>query len=286
MNRFETFAVKVRNHPAVRELPVWNGIRKFYTLGLKGISLNRGLLREPYPGMVVRIGYESRHTIPVDYSDVLEWDVPCLDLIKEYLRRGRSQCFFDIGANHGQISMVVSKWILPDVSFPRGIVAFEPHPKNIEALTRNLQRNGCLKNTRIVPVALAHQPGQMMLYGESTTASLQSQGQGDPRVSYQVEVQTLDGFCKAHNAVPDIIKIDVEGFELDVLRGATETLKALQNTIKIICEMHTFMWDSPQYGCDLFNLVKSCGLNVFTMTGAPVQVVDRFAHYVLAKQFD
>jgi FkbM family methyltransferase len=286
MNRFEALAVRVRNHPKVRQLPVWDSVRRFYTLGLKGITLNRGLMREPYPGVVVRVSYDSRHSIPVDYADVLEWDVPCLDRIKEYLKTARSTCFFDIGANHGQLSMVVSKWIPADASFPRGIVAFEPHPRNLKALTYNLGSNGCFKNTRIVPLALAAQPGKMTLYGDSTTASLQPPGGEDRRTRHQVEVQTLDGFCKHHNVVPDVIKIDVEGFELDVLRGATATLTALQNRIKIICEMHTFMWASPEYGRDLIKVVTSCGLNVFTMTGAPAQVIDRFAHYVIAKSFD
>jgi hypothetical protein len=47
---------------------------------------------------------------------------------------------------------------------------------------------------------------------------------------------TLDQFCKERNVKPDILKIDVEGAELHVLRGAKELL--LNEKISILCEVH------------------------------------------------
>lgn len=280
INKFEYFASIFCRNLIFRNLLHWNFLRPIYLYLLKGVTLNRGLPRILYPGVVARVSYASRHTMSSDFKVTQRWDLPCLYLLHQWIERKPDTCFFDIGANHGQFSLVVSHWFPPH---EKRCFAFEPHPENSSVLKENLQRNNCL-NVEVVNLALAAQAGTMMLYGESVTASLQSSGLRTK--GYIVDVDTLDSFCERTGVVPDIMKIDVEGFELEVLRGGLKTLITHQDDIRIICEMHTFMWNNPDFDLTLIKLIESCGLRAFTLDGMPVQRIREYGHYVLAKHFE
>lgn len=140
----------------------------------------------------------------------------------------------DIGANWGQ-SIETIRRLRPDAR----IVSFEPNP----VLAQRLERAyGAEVGVKIEPCALSAEAGQMRLYVPSYRrfvydglASLDyteaHQWLNPDRVagfdpallrvsSYEVAVARLDDFGLA----PDFIKIDVQGHELAVLRGATATL--------------------------------------------------------------
>ena len=58
----------------------------------------------------------------------------------------------------------------------------------------------------------------------------------------RVETVTIDGFCAAHGIVPTLIKIDVEGFELEALRGARQTIARGGAGLALFVEMHPTVW--------------------------------------------
>jgi FkbM family methyltransferase len=58
----------------------------------------------------------------------------------------------------------------------------------------------------------------------------------------QVPTITIDEFCQREKILPDFMKIDVEGFELAVLRGARETIKACGSRLSLFVEMHPTTW--------------------------------------------
>jgi FkbM family methyltransferase len=62
------------------------------------------------------------------------------------------------------------------------------------------------------------------------------------RPSIPVRVTTIDEFCASEAIVPDFIKIDVEGSELDVLRGARETIRRRRGKLALFVEMHPSVW--------------------------------------------
>lgn len=107
------------------------------------------------------------------------------------------------------------------------IWAFEPARRNRKVLTRNIAANR-LQNVTVFDVALADAPGESTLSYDSVRPSKASLGPGTERV----RVATLDEF----SLDPDLIKIDVEGFELPVLQGAVETLR--RHRPKIVLELH------------------------------------------------
>jgi len=139
--------------------------------------------------------------------------LPDLALIAPHVRPG--MVAFDIGANIGYLSLYLRSRIGPDGQ----LHSFEPEPENFAELYANLRRNN-LDNCHAVQAAVGAQEGTLTL-----TTGRNGQGPEDGTPGLCVPVVTLDGFIAKHG-VPrvDFVKIDVEGFELDVLTGMKAVL--------------------------------------------------------------
>ncbi len=124
----------------------------------------------------------------------------------------------DLGANIGFYSCLAA-------SRGKRVISFEPSPRNLQFLYRNLWENK-LHNTEVFPLGLAKQPGLHRLYGFSDMASfINGWAQADPKRSALVPVTSLDRIVATRfQGQRLLIKLDVEGFELDVLAGAESTL--------------------------------------------------------------
>lgn len=141
---------------------------------------------------------------------------------------GSDLTVFDVGANVGHYTTLLSKKV-PEI---KHLYAFEPHPTTYPLLVANTQDIGCLT---CVNVALSDHPGEVVFYDRadkqsSSHASLHSRifsaVHGVPHVEYTVTAETLDQFCseRAISCI-DFLKIDVEGHELEVLKGAKSMLR-------------------------------------------------------------
>jgi FkbM family methyltransferase len=131
----------------------------------------------------------------------------------------------DVGANVGIFAVPLALAVGPQGR----VIAVEPSPENVEQLEYNVGLND-LGNVDVRPIALAAEPGVVALQlGDdpafhSTTTVVRSR---DAATSTVVPADTLDRIW--HDAgSPDVsfLKIDTEGGELDVLRGARELLAA------------------------------------------------------------
>jgi FkbM family methyltransferase len=133
--------------------------------------------------------------------------------IKKRLKPGDT--FVDIGANVGFYSLIAAQAACK-------VYAFEPAPKTRSILERNLRLNGA-KDVTAIEVALSDAAGEGELFldakNNSGAASLRRSPNSGNSVS--ITLDTYDHFS-AVNALPNpaLIKIDVEGAELEVLRGA------------------------------------------------------------------
>ncbi len=148
------------------------------------------------------------------------------------LRPGR--VFFDVGANVGYYSLLAAKCVGPSGL----VVALEPVPRNLSFLYRHLQLNK-FSNVRILPVACSDQLALTAFATETNPAighlmeEAAACGSGDLLTA----TVALDEVVDALGVRPDVIKIDVEGAELRVLRGACETLKRARP--RILLEIHS-----------------------------------------------
>ena len=132
---------------------------------------------------------------------------------------------FDIGANVGLISIPVAHRLRS----PDSVIAFEPIPENMQRLERSIEVNELGNAIRPLLVALGESEGTMRLareasfgVGTGNAVPVEVAG-GQPSHIATVPVRALDSFDDLPG--PAVIKMDVEGYEVHVLRGATATIE-------------------------------------------------------------
>ncbi len=124
----------------------------------------------------------------------------------------------DIGANIGLYSCIAA-------SLSKHVISVEPLPTNLRYLYRNLQCNG-YEDAEVYPIGLSSHTGLITLYGGGTGASF-IPGWAHTPTNWRttVPVSTLDNLLgRRFEGAQLVIKIDVEGFEYEVLEGAESTL--------------------------------------------------------------
>lgn len=147
--------------------------------------------------------------------------------IVKTLKKGDT--FIDIGANNGYFSLMAS--IL--VGSTGKVYAFEPTPDSFKRLQTNVHINK-FKNIKLFECALGDKVGKIKLNiskkedGQNSIADIV-----DKKESIDVEVRRLDDILKDKKV--NLIKIDVEGYEKEVFKGAIKTIKNNSN-IKIVFE--------------------------------------------------
>ncbi|WP_217920700.1 FkbM family methyltransferase [Halorubrum sp. CBA1229] len=140
--------------------------------------------------------------------------------------------FYDIGANVGTYTCFAAAKLGPGRTF-----AFEPEPENADRLRENLDLNNL--DAEIVQIALSNTNGtvDLALTGDEAGEGKHAIATGDDGQTLEVETARGDSIIKERELPkPTVVKIDVEGAELSVLRGLRETLR--ENCQLVYVEVH------------------------------------------------
>ena len=218
---------------------------------------------------VERMGLRLR----LDLSDLVDWAIYCglvepgLELFFREVRAGQS--VIDVGANNGFVGMRLAQCV-----GPRGrVLSFEPHPDNFRRLTNNMGLNE-------LPQMAAFPIGFGETCGRAAMAIVDPFNLGMHRVVpdrseiqsvSSMKLTTLDSVCEEQVLTRlDWVKLDVEGYELKVLRGGRETLRALRP--RLFIEMDDALLSNQ--GDSTSALLAELDMLGYTManaaTGAPV----------------
>ncbi len=139
-----------------------------------------------------------------------------VNFIQEFVKPGFH--FVDVGANIGFLSLLAASL----VGKKGKVSAFEPVSSTFDLLNENIQLNA-FENTQVFPFALGNETKNVEIHSENKNrggASIinHQKGKGE-----SIEIQKLDGVLNQQKV--DFIKIDVEGFEFEVLKGAENLIK-------------------------------------------------------------
>lgn len=157
--------------------------------------------------------------------------------VQEALRRSVTpgSVVYDIGANIGFFSALAGR-----LTGPTGrVVGFEPVPRIADLARAAIARNGLAGHVEIRTQAVAATPSTAALHvvGEASWSHLASRGRHpDTVATIDVEVVALDALLQDGAPPPDVVKLDVEGAEVEALRGATALLR--DHRPVLVVELH------------------------------------------------
>lgn len=142
---------------------------------------------------------------------------------------GESQVIIDIGGNIGQTSLVINANRVECVNNFK-IICFEPYPENFNKLLTNINLNSNIQNIKLENIGLGDKNSQVEMFKECISNSGGNRIVYDPAKNTEgievVQITTLDNYLESNNIEKvDFVKIDVEGFEYSVLKGAIKTLR-------------------------------------------------------------
>jgi FkbM family methyltransferase len=222
--------------------------------------LNRGVAAD---GMVLRPGL--RLAVDPQAREPFEWFcfrapemVAELDAFLAHAADRRR--FLDVGACHGLFSLAFTQG-RPDSE----AVAVEPSPLAWEVLESNLRRNA---GARVTPlqVAVGAAPGRLTM--RYSWHHLEAAAAGDPG-AVEIALRTVDRLCAELGFRPDLVKIDVEGYELAVLRGAREVLEESRPLLFLEIHPARIAELGGSIG-ELTDLLAELGYRICGLEGAPV----------------
>jgi FkbM family methyltransferase len=186
----------------------------------------------------------SMSHIPVSHAHAGAFPRGLLELsVQEAMRRmlGPGDVFYDVGANIGFFALAGARRVAPGGA----AYAFEPVPENVAAIRESAALNG-LANLEVIESAVgrASGRGRLLLVEDLSWSHLESLGP-HPRTREAVDVDVVaidDLVASGRIRPPDLVKIDVEGAEIDVLEGMRRTIE--EHRPAIVCELHE---TAPQF---------------------------------------
>lgn len=192
----------------------------------------KGILLVIAPDFIKKRVFAHYQTLNWKTLSTLEFDAELL-LLEFFLNK--NSVFFDIGTNKGEYAYYAIKLINP-----KNIYLFEPEKK------LNKQLRAIFKDCQIFDLALSDNKGSHQFkiplingVADNCLSSLEVENKEDNEteaIIYEVKTDTLDNFIAKKNIKPDLIKIDVEGHELSVLKGAESFINKHHPTLIIEIE--------------------------------------------------
>jgi FkbM family methyltransferase len=204
--------------------------------------------------------------------------------MRRLLRSGATA--LDIGANVGFHSAYMARLVGSSGS----VFAFEPSPANLKVLRYHIGINN-LKQVRVLDKAVSDQDGGSIPFfllngGDHPSNSLAFHREEIPNLDktlrrnarvLNVHSITVDRFCAENGVVPNLIKVDVEGAELQVLQGSAEILCSARPYV--ILAVHPWWLPPGQTTKDLISFLTDRAYVVRNMIGNEVRDLE-YGEYV------
>ena len=164
------------------------------------------------------------------------------ELLRRELEPG--MVHLDLGANIGYYALMAARRVGPAGK----VICLEPDPRNLELLRRNVSLNRLDDVVEILAVAASDKPGRATMY-KANASNLNTlvepaacTGSQPPGEEVSVDTVTIDSLMASRGGRLNFLRMDIEGYEVDALRGGLETLAASPPPCKILLETHAQMY--------------------------------------------
>jgi len=178
----------------------------------------------------------------------------------------------DIGANIGYITLKFN-----DMLQGKGkIFAIEPDPANFELLSYNVNINKMNNIIETSDLAIGEKKEIKKFYIAKSSNLNSMSPTKNTRKQIEVKCDTLTNFFKDKNCFPNLLKMDVEGFETFILNGAYDLFKSNNFPCKIAIEVHPQFYKGENNFAKSLKIYSKIGFNPLYLISAGVGIPDKF----------
>jgi FkbM family methyltransferase len=209
----------------------------------------------------LRMELDAEEWLQIDLRATGHLEPRTTALFERILRPGNS--FIDVGAHVGYHSLVAARL----VGESGRIFAIDPQPYNCAKILANAELNG-FTNLTVVAAVVAEANGFTALKNQSrqdkARLTLAGPGVNDGALTFVVPRITLRWLIETYTLRPvNLLKIDVEGFELEVLKGAGDAVRAIENIV-----FEVLPGDDADRSGAIERLLGDFGFQMFDVDGA------------------
>ena len=260
---------------ASKSLP-WEVLGRIYRFGINILPFNFTIEQ------LITQNHKFKLHARFAFSNFKEWGNKHNNFFPVYIRLAKnSKCFFDIGAHVGIVTLAVAKNIKKN-----GVIyAFEPSKVNLKYLKYHIACNK-IKNVRIIDKLVSSSEKKTIFYeapessGMNSIVSLNKKNITNKNFSQSI---TLDIFCQHNNVYPDIIKVDIEGSEIEMLMGAKRILKRYKPLIFL--SYHPYHIQKLGYQKSFFfDVLKNFDYKIFDLNGKKPSVLKNTEYLLIHKK--
>jgi FkbM family methyltransferase len=266
MKSIERVSVWFRHLPLLERADwLWNSLRPVYDRVVDRLG-RRGIERIINGSDRILVSPEARGT-----SEKYEPDV--WRALMAEVRTGDT--FVDVGAFIGLYAVAVGLRL----GCSGRVVAFEPDRRSFSLLEKHVRLNGLEGKVELHRAAVSDNTGEGRFLANGSQARLVLSHDWEKNTEI-VPTVTLDGALAGERI--DILKIDVEGYEEWVLRGAQNLLRDRASRPRaVFMEVHPYAWNSKDGGsAALLGLLNDAGYRVQTLEGAFVRKIERYGEII------
>lgn len=167
---------------------------------------------------------------------------------RRYIKDGY---FLDIGAFNGDSAVILAEY------GPKKIYAFEPSAENGRQLRENMKKAGIPESQyELIPFVVGEKEGKVSFsedHNDLSSSRIDASNEENDKTFY--DMTTVDSFCLPKNSRISIIKADIEGAGLLMLKGAVETIKRDRPVLSLA------IYHNPEEFFEQYKLLESLGLN-------------------------
>lgn len=182
------------------------------------------------------------------------------ECLKSFIKE--DDVIIEIGANIGYYVLLENK-----IAKKGKIFALEPMPFSRKLLTMNIKLNN-MENVEIYPFAIGDQNKEQnfYIYKEINISSFYLNPAGKLVSTKKVRTITLDNFVEQYmgGTLPTVLRMDIEGFEYNVIKGAMNTIKNC-NKLRIFMEIHPHILSREQLN-ELLDILENNNFEIKTVT--------------------
>jgi FkbM family methyltransferase len=247
--------------PTARKLGIQRPARRVYEWLASHRYPSGALCSAVLNGRIWKLRRDVAERGELEEFGTVEW-------LRQVVRPGMT--VIDIGANVGQMTLEIGALVGPSGR----VIAIEPGAGNLEYLRQHVDGNGFANRVTIIEAACSSEDGgEIAFFVATPSGELSAVGNGHNILSAEVitkqapNLQTretrvprvsLDGLCRRLGIVPAVIKIDVEGAEILVLKGAEDVLRRMRPQVRV--GFHPFAFQSASVAsAELFALAEEAG---------------------------